>query len=877
MKSNKNNSWKAGLFLPVCLMSIFIISMGSNQIKSQVPFGQIQYLDGEEFLLNPAQSFEIAEGWEPKAAYGNGQILIVWEDSWRNCLMGARVIPEGNLMDSAGIYIPNSYNSSSYSVAFDGTNYMVVWNIDDENEKEIYGARISEEGDVLDQGAIEIMVGEGNDRYPRVAFNGTNYLAAWKNEGPGGSENIYAKRISPEGVVLDTDRIEICTFDGEQDRVAVAGYNDGFFVVWNDRRNNNIRDVYGARLDNEGNVLDADGFVIKSSDEDHWDPEVDFDGENFLVVWDEDSGFDVTGIFGARVDTSGTVMDPGGFTICDVNSYQETPDLAFDGTNYIVGWNDYRNDPNGDPYFARVSTDAQLLDPDGIALSTTYFYSYYINLVASNNEIFAIWEANWSSYVGWASIFGTPISSDGTVQIPDGTEYNFITNSEREPAVAFDGSNYLFVWQHDSGESSDIFGARVDPSGNVMSPGVFVISDAEEDQKDPDLAYDGTNFLVVWEDYRDYYQDYLYCSFVTIDGVVLNDEGIMLAGSGDGIEEPVLAYDGDNYMVVCEKYHSGVKNILGMFVSTDGVIQGNQFYLSNSPEWQERPDIAFNGDHYMVIWGEDNSAQNAYNIYGQRIATDATILDPVPFQISDGDCYRSSLIAHANDFVAVWEDESGDDYDIYGARITGDGIVVDPGGFLISGETGNQLDPAIEWDGVEYLVVWEDGRFDQGSWNNYDLYGTYVSTEATVGTDFMVTEQYRSQWDPAFASGPGNQVMMAYYGWTTEEDAFNYNAERVWGKVIEHPQGIRKSDISDTYRIYPNPANNQLHIVSNDARQKIHEISIWNITGQKSMKNYSMELCSGTCILDISDLKPGYYMLSVRGDKEWVVTKLLKY
>ncbi|MBS3780522.1 MAG: hypothetical protein KGY41_09020, partial [Desulfovermiculus sp.] len=73
------------------------------------------------------------------------------------------------------------------------------------------------------------------------------------------------------------------------------------------------------------------------------------------------------------------------------------------------------------------------------------------------------------------------------------------------PAMAFDGTNYLVVWQQRSGSgpkrNSDIYAQRVSPDGNLLGE-TLVICDQEDDQTNPDVAFDGTNFLIVWEDQR---------------------------------------------------------------------------------------------------------------------------------------------------------------------------------------------------------------------------------------------------------------------------------------------------------------------------------------------------------------------------------------
>ena len=71
-----------------------------------------------------------------------------------------------------------------------------------------------------------------------------------------------------------------------------------------------------------------------------------------------------------------------------------------------------------------------------------------------------------------------------------------------DPAVAFDGTNYLVVWRDDRA-LSDVHGARVTQQGAVLD------EDSIRSRRDPatsgsrEVAFDGTNYLVVWEDIVD--------------------------------------------------------------------------------------------------------------------------------------------------------------------------------------------------------------------------------------------------------------------------------------------------------------------------------------------------------------------------------------
>ncbi len=76
-------------------------------------------------------------------------------------------------------------------------------------------------------------------------------------------------------------------------------------------------------------------------------PSVAFDGTRYLVVWyDYRNGSD-SDIYGTFVDTSGIVSDTLGFPICTQDSFQNHPSVGFDGTNYLVAWNDDRAEPVG--------------------------------------------------------------------------------------------------------------------------------------------------------------------------------------------------------------------------------------------------------------------------------------------------------------------------------------------------------------------------------------------------------------------------------------------------------------------------------------------------------------------------------------------------
>jgi hypothetical protein len=102
-------------------------------------------------------------------------------------------------------------------------------------------------------------------------------------------------------------------------------------------------------------------------------------------------------------------------------------------------------------------------------------------------------------------------------------------DEQRGPAVAFDGTNYLVVWT-DVGPTAngyDVVGARVSRAGVVRAPGTFAISNAAGGQRLPQVTYNGS-FLVVWRDDRTTFAD-VFANRVTAAGARLDGNGFAMA------------------------------------------------------------------------------------------------------------------------------------------------------------------------------------------------------------------------------------------------------------------------------------------------------------------------------------------------------------
>jgi hypothetical protein len=387
------------------------------------------------------------------------------------------------------------------AIAFDGVNYLVAWGDYQQPSRstlagpppppppppppvppppppppgppplaDVYGTRVSPWAEVLDPGGIRISTST-TGRTPALGFDGTNYFAAWE-DWRNGDLDTFGARISTAGSLLDPGGILLSGATSHQATTALAFDGTNYLVSWEDHRSGTSWDVYGARVSPGGRVLDQNGIPISTGAGDEWRPALAFDGTNYLVAWDVSSGLNVD-VYGARVSPDGTVLDPAGIPISTAADDQLRPAISFDGTNYLVVWEVYAGG-SFDIYGSRVSPGGAVLDPAGIPLSTA-------------------------------------------------------VGRQRGPTVAFDGTNYLVAWLDNRAGNWDIYASRVSPGGSVLDSDGIPISTAADTQADPSVAFDGTNYLVAWDDHRSGTSYHIYGARVTPAGSVLDPDGVLFS------------------------------------------------------------------------------------------------------------------------------------------------------------------------------------------------------------------------------------------------------------------------------------------------------------------------------------------------------------
>jgi len=318
-------------------------------------------------------------------------------------MLGVLVNGSGEALQSTEIASGDSggfLSSNRAAVAFDGSNYLVVFG----QNGQIAGQRVTPAGVPLDGPTGFAITAADSNFQPAVAFDGSNYLAVW-GKFAGDNYEIYGARITPQGQVLG--EFPVFTASGEQIAPAVAFDGVNYLVVWQDTRSGSgpadDTDIYATRVTPAGTVLDPAGLPVSTAAGIQGSPSLVFGGSSYFAVWADARTLTGADIYGARIATSGSVLDPAGIAISTATNSngKGNPSVTFDGVNYFVGWQTgaFANFPPAGIFAARVSTAGQLLDTqvDGIPLSglPAAFSQYvYPAVQSAAGGVLAVWINN---------------------------------------------------------------------------------------------------------------------------------------------------------------------------------------------------------------------------------------------------------------------------------------------------------------------------------------------------------------------------------------------------------------------------------------------------------------------------------------------------
>ena len=799
--------------------------------------------DGPEFMVDTTRHLipTPTSQQTPAVAFDGTNHLAVWLDY--DQLKGAFIAPSGALTDSAGFSILSDIHPHP-RMAWGGGVYLLVYDVwSNSSNSDLYGLRVDASGNVLDPAGFPIVTAVLDQDDADLAFDGTNFLVAWTDERAGGDTvaRIYAARVSPGGQVLDPDGFAITQGPLDQSVPAVAFGGTNYLVTWGGQYDDTAYyNIWGSRVSPQGQVLDPDPIRISHRPEIACEtPDVSFNGTNYLVAWRYASS---KLIYCSRVTPAGTVLDTADIRVATRSDPCEYPQVHSDGTGWLVTWDDDIYSTGQDVYGARIAANGTSLDPTGFPVCSEAFTQSNGVVSHDGTNYLVVWQDGRDG-LGKNTVYAGRVTSAGARLDSSGFAVSWSVNEQEYPGIASDGTDFLVVWRDALG-AGDIYGARVDNNGNLLDQEPFPICQAPYEQTRPAAAFDGTNYLVVWDDSRDTADPDIYAARVTAAGTVLDPNGFLVADKRYFDYQPHASWNGEKYLVTWT--NNWGHRIWGALVNADGTVPDSAFMVSASRSSQIQAQSSPGDSNWLVVW-----CANYYNIYGGIVTRDGRALDTTGFTIiaDSANAYPSIAFDGTNWFV-TWQDRRRQRGAVYGSRVDQSGQVLDPGGIAVGVPPDTFLAscPDMVFDGTNYLVVWADTRRGARHWH-FGVQGAEVTPGGAVLPEFPVVVEPGRVWLLALAYS-SDQAMLAFSMDTDEESGRVYDAKRIWGKMGP------LAGVAEERR----PLANSRHLTTTIVRgmlcmpASMQGAALLDITGRKVM-----ELQPGEN--DVSHVAPGVYFV----------------
>ena len=399
-----------------------------------------------------------------KIGFNDNGSMICWSGKYNNLneIHGVRLSSEGNLIDTNDIIVtkPDSFIDTSFaqitpSSAYNPNTgkYLVVWG-DNRNfpgdKTDLYGALVDTLGDISSVFPIAKRIwGEGS---PKVIYGKDRWFVAWEydckvyattilNDGtvsePDGkcifsdinagvkgfsissignkfitvlrtspvspSDECYIRYILLDSLADTTSAEDIewganwPTFSG----VSVSSGDSMFFITYSALYsccNVNRDGIYLYRLKYDGTP--ADTGVLELKDKFKSCSKSEYADNRLMLTW-VDGQDGNKNLYGAIYDSLGNLLDDS-IVISSANGNQTNPTLAYGNKQFIVIWEDYRNNDKGDLYGAKIKLDGTISDSEAIVTGDSADISPDLEL-GTENQMFLTY-SKWTDTVNGTKV-----------------------------------------------------------------------------------------------------------------------------------------------------------------------------------------------------------------------------------------------------------------------------------------------------------------------------------------------------------------------------------------------------------------------------------------------------------------------------------------
>ncbi|MBI5383238.1 MAG: putative Ig domain-containing protein [Verrucomicrobia bacterium] len=341
--------------------------------------------------------------------------------------------------------------------------------------------------------------------------------------------------------------------------------------------------------------------------------------------------------------------------------------------------------------------------------------------------------------------------------------------------LAGDGTNFLVAFNDSGAWPSNIVAQLVALDGTLLGPQINLGRKGATIT----IAFDGANYLLVWEDRANPTDTDLYAQFISRTGALVGAAfPVCTAPGAQQLDSRrSLIFDGSNYFLAWRDYrHGNEADVYGQFIAPSGALVGANFPITTDPGNQTSASLDFDGTNYLAVYVTELSDLGFfyYQVWGNVVSRAGVV--GTPFPISENISMRAGTTRvtwNGTAFLGVWSQDDGPGYpspaewNIYGRVGTMSGFAGSE--FLITTNAGQQVIPSIGNVTGDFLVTWLDAF---GTTNTAWKGRFFNSLGSQVGPEFTIAPMQgtRVPMGPVVTDGHGLLALASWVVWPYDDD-----------------------------------------------------------------------------------------------------------
>ena len=225
-------------------------------------------------------------------------------------------------------------------------------------------------------------------------------------------------------------------------------------------------------------------------------PTVAIQGNNVYVAWQDSTFGNFEILIAKSTDGGQTFSTPE--NISNNEGFSGSPEIAVNGNNVYVVWQDGTPTPGSREIFIAKSTDGGETFSTPENISNNKGFSFSSQIAVNGNNVYVIWNDDTD---GFDEVFIAKSTDGGeTFSTPENISDEDISNNASfayRPSIIVNGNNVYVVWHEDPLGKRSIFVAKSTDGGETFSTPEN-ISEKFDFSSKATIAVEGNNVYVVW-------------------------------------------------------------------------------------------------------------------------------------------------------------------------------------------------------------------------------------------------------------------------------------------------------------------------------------------------------------------------------------------